>query len=137
MRALLVSFGFVFSVAVAHAGPCPATITVDEPLQGADGELPGLKVKVEHKFRYVSFYEGDPRDQADLAPDEDGPNPGKLEQRWELTRAPGQPITMVCRYHGTDRTYTEVVPSRVKSCVLSGEMDENGDVLGSPELECK
>lgn len=136
MRAVsLVSVGLVVNAAAAYAGPCPATITVDEPMQTAHGEM-DLKIAVEHKFRYVSFYEGDPKDQADLAPDDNGPN-GKIEQRWELTRTPGRPITMVCRYHGTDRTYVETVPASVKSCRLIGEMDEDGEVVGSPELECR
>ena len=127
---LLVPAAVLLSVSAAFAGPCPASIPDDVRVSGGSAQT-------EHKFRYVSFYEGDPKDQADLAPDDDGPDPGKIEQRWELTRSPGRPITMVCRYHGTDRTYVETVPARVKSCVLSGEMDEDGEVLGSPELECK
>lgn len=133
MRAILLApIGLAFCASAANAGPCPASVTVDEkPPGSAVGMVP-----IEHKFRYVSFYEGDPKDQADLAPDE-GPNARKLEQRWELTRAPGQPITMVCRYHGTDKTTTSVLPANVKSCTLSGEIDAHGEVIGSPTLECK
>ena len=128
---LLVPVGLMLSAFAAYAGPCPASIPDDVSVPD------GGSAQVEHKFRYVSFYEGDPKEQADLAPDDDGPDPGKLEQRWELTRAPGKPITMVCRYHGTERTHVETVPAGVKSCTLSGEMDEDGEVLGSPELACK
>jgi hypothetical protein len=133
MRTMLIApFGLVLAVAPAYAGPCPATISVNErPVGSAAGA-----VLVEHPFRYVSFYEGDPKDQADLAPDE-GPDPKKLEQHWELTRTPGQHITMVCRYHGTDKTVVDVVPPTVKSCTLTGEMDAHGEVIGSPTLECK
>ncbi len=126
---LLVPLGLALGMVSAHAGPCPASIPDD--VNTSHGSF-----QVEHKFRYVSFYVGDPKDQADLAPD-DGPNPGKLEQHWELTRGPGEKIAMVCRYHGTDKTVTSLLPPSVKSCTLTGEMDAHGDVVGSPTLECK
>ena len=127
-RILLVPFGFVLGVTSTYAGPCPAAVSVDDRSPGA--------ASVQHPFRYVSFYEGDPKDQADLAPDE-GPNSKKLEQRWELTRTPGKPITMVCRYHDTDKTVVDVVPPAVNSCTLTGEMDAHGEIIGSPTLACK
>ena len=133
MRAVsLAALGISLFASPAFAGPCPPTISVDEkPPGSAAGAIP-----VEHKFRYVSFFEGDPKDQADLAPD-DGPNPKKLEQRWDLTRMPGQTITMVCRYHGTDKTITQVLPPAISSCTLKGEMDGHGEIIGSPVFECK
>lgn len=134
MRAILfvgLGLGCLVGTGSAFAGPCPASISVSQkPPSGA------AAVTVEHKFQYVSFYEGDPKDQADLAPDE-GPDPKKLEQHWELTRTPGKPIMMVCRYHDTDKTVVDVVPPTVKGCTLTGEVDEHGQVIGSPSLECK
>jgi len=131
-RILLVPVGLVFGVTSAYGGPCPATVSVDERPPGSAAGA----ILVEHQFRYVSFYEGDPKDQADLAPDE-GPDPKKLEQRWELTRSPGKPITMVCRYRGTDKTVVDVVPPAIRDCTLTGEMDAHGEIIGSPMLACK
>ena len=88
------------------------------------------------KFRYVSFFDGDPADLADLAPEE-GPDPKKLQQRWELTRSKDRPIVMICRYHGTDKTVRREVPLSIKECRLEGQMDDKGEVLGSPTLTCK
>ncbi len=134
MRAfLIVPFGLVLSASGALGSPCPATVTVTEkPAGSALGA-----VSVEHKFRYVSFFDGDPKDQADLAPDDAGPNPTKLRQSWELKRSAGRPLTMVCRYHDTDKTFVDVVPLGIKNCTLTGEMDAQGNVIGSPTLECK
>ena len=130
MRAfLIVSVGLMLSASGAVASPCPATATVDEKAAGA--------VSVEHKFRYVSFFDGDPKDRADLAPDDAGPNPTKLRQSWELMRSAGRPITMVCRYRDTDKTFVDVVPLSIKGCTLTGEMDAQANVIGSPTLECK
>jgi hypothetical protein len=43
---------------------------------------------------------------------------------------------MVCRYHGTDETVKKEVPADVKQCRLSGLVSEQGEVVGSPSLEC-
>ncbi|MBP6014833.1 MAG: hypothetical protein KBA31_21605 [Alphaproteobacteria bacterium] len=113
----------------ASASPlnCPAELAADD---GAGG------TEAVHKFRYVSFFDGDPSEMADLAPEE-GPNPKLLEQRWQLTRTAGRPIVMVCRYHGTDRTLRQEVPPDVQECRLNGFIDATGEIIGSPTLECR
>lgn len=88
------------------------------------------------KFRYVSFFDGDPEDLADLAPEE-GPDPNKLVQHWQFTRTKGRPIIMVCRYHGTQQTVRKEVPASIKECRLEGQMNDKGEVQGSPTLTCK
>ena len=84
MRSILM-IGFALAAAVSSASAsdlgCPATIDGDET-----GGLPES-----FKFRYVSFFDGDPREMADLAPEE-GPNPKVLEQRWQFSRAPGRVV---------------------------------------------
>lgn len=127
--ALAASLAVVAVPAHAREFTCPPSLTVDE-------EVNGIKAAVEHKFRYVSFFDGDPKDLADLAPDE-GPDPKQLEQNWTFERSPDRPIVMVCRYHGTDATATEPVPAEINSCVLNGEIDADGEVQGSPTLACK
>ena len=111
----------------AEAFTCPATLDTD----ATSGGLPQS-----FKFRYVSFFDGDPKDLADLAPDE-GPDPKKLEQRWQLTRTKGRPIIMICRYHGTDLTIRKEVPPEIKECRLEGLIDEHGEIVGSPTLTCR
>ena len=100
-----------------------------------DGGIASVGTADSFKFRYVSFFDGDPSEMADLAP-EDSANPKVLEQRWQLSRAPDRPVYMVCRYHGTDETVKREVPADVKECRLSGLVNEQGEVVGSPSLEC-
>src|SRR5262249_61539308 len=120
------SFGFQTA---AHAEPftCPAQVETDTTSGGMPQSF---------KFRYVSFFDGDPTDLADLAPEE-GPDPKKLQQRWELTRSKDRPIVMICRYHGTDQTVRRDVPLSIKECRLEGEIDDKGEVIGSPTLTCR
>jgi len=116
-------------VNAAHAASfaCPAQIESDATAGGTPQSF---------KFRYVSFFDGDPAELADLAPDE-GPDPKKLEQRWQFTRTAGRPIVMVCRYHGTQATVRKDVPATIKQCSLDGLIDDKGEIVGSPKLTCK
>lgn len=117
------------SLGAAHAASftCPATIESDTTAGGMPQSF---------KFRYVSFFDGDPKDLADLAPEE-GPDPNKLVQRWEFVRTKGRPIIMICRYHGTQQTVTKEVPANIKECRLEGVIDDKGEIQGSPTLTCK
>jgi hypothetical protein len=132
MRALTNSWAVLaalLAAAVARAEPltCPAEIESDATTGGQPQSF---------KFRYVSFFDGDPEDLADLAPEE-GPDPGKLAQRWQFTRTKGRPIIMICRYHGTQQTVRKEVPSHIRECRLEGLIDDRGEIVGSPALTCK
>lgn len=124
--AILGSLAFAAGAAAAPF-TCPAQIDSDDSAGGQPQTF---------KFRYVSFFDGAPEDLADLAP-EDGPDPNKLEQRWEFVRTKGRPIIMICRYHGTKQTVRAEVPADIKECRLEGLMDGKGEVVGSPTLTCQ
>jgi len=104
---------------------CPAQIETDETSGGRP---------VSYEFRYVSFFDGDPADMANLAPEE-GDGPG-LDQRWRFDENRARPIVMVCRYHGTERTVELEVPASISECRLTGEATEGGEIVGSPKLTC-
>jgi len=113
--------------AQAASFTCPATLDSDATSGGQPQTF---------KFRYVSFFDGDPLELADLAPEE-LPNPDKLTQRWEFVRTKGRPIVMICRYHGTQQTVRKEVPANIKECRLEGTIDAKGEIQGSPTLTCK
>ncbi len=121
--AALLSMG----TAEAASFTCPATLDSDATSGGQPQTF---------KFRYVSFFDGDPEELADLAPDE-LPNANKLTQRWEFVRTKGRPIVMICRYHGTQQTVRKEVPANIKECRLEGTIDDKGEIQGSPTLTCK
>ena len=129
-----------FSLTLAIAGAAllaaaPASASSLSCPESIDGGINAAGSTDSFKFRYVSFFDGDPSEMADLAPD-DGPNPKVLEQSWQFKLSPGRPIYMVCRYHGTDETVKKEVPSDIKQCKLNGLVNEQGEVVGSPTLEC-
>lgn len=106
---------------------CPPALETDAAAGGTS---------VSYKFRYVSFYDGDPSEMADLAPDDRSRAP-KLDQVWRFAREAGRSIVMVCRYHGTQETMRKDVPASVKECRLEGTIDGKGEIQGSPKLTCK
>ena len=124
---LIISALAAASAVAAEQFTCPPTLETDQTSGGMPQSF---------KFRYVSFYDGDPGENVDLAPDE-GPDPIKLKQRWQFTRTPGRPIVMVCRYHGTTQTIRKEVPPWVKECRLEGLVTDQGEIVGSPILECR
>lgn len=128
MRLALAAAAALAALSTAQASDltCPATLETDEVIAG---------VQASYSFRYVSFFDGDPAEMTDLAP-EDASEQSRIEQQWRLVRSPGRPITMVCRYHGTDRTVQKVVPDDIKECRLQGFVDSAGEVVGSPTLSC-
>ena len=134
MRAVLfMPFGLMLSATAAYAGPtgpCPATLTDDVKASGGSAQ-------VEHKFKEVAFYVGDPKDNNGVPSDDDSDKPRQLDQHWVLTREAGKPLMMVCKYHGTDKTVVDTLPANITSCVLEGKMDDKGEILGSPTLSCK
>jgi hypothetical protein len=128
MRLALAAAAAIASLSAAQASglSCPASIEAD------DGMGEGLGT---HAFRYVSFFDGDPADLTDLAP-EDNSDKATIEQNWRLFRSPGRPIVMVCRYHDTQSTVQKEVPDDIKQCRLQGTMSGDGEIVGSPVLSC-
>lgn len=127
MRFLILPFA-LFAATAVEAKPftCPSEIESDQTAGGTPQSF---------KFRYVSFFDGDPADLADLAPDE-GPSANTLQQRWEFIRSKGRPIVMICRYHATSQTVRKDVPLAIKECKLEGLIDAKGEIIGSPTLTC-
>lgn len=117
----------------AEGFTCPASIEVNETPTAVEGWTADVG-KTTHDFRHVSFFDGDPKNMVDLAPDEQvsGKN---LKQTWELATEAG--ITVVCRYRDSAATFTAKLPAGLKSCTLTGEVDGKGEILGTPLLACK
>ena len=112
---------------------CPALIKVAETPTPVDGWTADAGTTT-HDFRHVSFFDGDPKDMVDLAPDEKVSGK-KLTQTWELKTEAG--ITVVCRYHDSAATFTAKLPKGIAACTLTGQVDGKGEIVGTPLLACK
>lgn len=123
------------AIAAESAFECPASIVVEEAPKAAAGwTVNGAEAT--RGFRYVSFFDGDPKEMVELAPD-DNAKGTKLMQKWELTRNADRAINVICRYHDTEATLSKELPVGVKGCDLTGEINEKGEIQGSPTLMCK
>lgn len=113
----------VVAAAVALAGSAQAMVTCPMP--------PDPLVKM----KYVSFFEGDPAQMIELAPD-DGSAEGRLDLSWQFgPRTPGG-VTMVCSYSNSEKQNAPL-PEGVSVCKLTGDIDDGGNITGSPTLVCQ
>jgi hypothetical protein len=129
MRLALAAAAAIASLSAAQASDlsCPASLDEgDDGVAGTSGP---------RSFRYVSFFDGDPSQMADLAP-EDNSSTSQIDQHWRLVRSESRPIVMVCRYHDTQNTIQKEVPDDVRECRLQGFIDSSGEIVGSPTLSC-
>jgi hypothetical protein len=87
------------------------------------------------QMRYVAFFEGDPAQMVELAPD-DASADGKLDLTWQFGPRKPDGVTMVCSYSNAEKDQSPL-PEDVTVCKLTGEIDGNGNIAGSPTLVCQ
>jgi hypothetical protein len=122
----------IFSTnAFAESFTCPPSIAVSEAPAAVDGFTASSETK-HYPFRFVSFFDGDPKEMADLAPDEEL-KADIIVQVWDLEPTEGRAITAVCRYRGTEATLQATLPDTIKSCTLVTPKTGNAAVT----LSCK
>ena len=87
-------------------------------------------------LRYVSFFDGDPSEMVELAPD-DASESGRLDLTWQFSPKRERPLTMVCLYENSSVSQKREVPESTSVCKLTGEVDDNGTIKGTPILVCQ
>lgn len=87
------------------------------------------------QMKYVSFFDGDPAQMIELAPD-DASADGRLDLTWQFGPRTPDGVTMVCNYSNNE-TQRSPLPEGVSVCKLTGDIDAGGDVTGSPTLVCQ
>lgn len=87
------------------------------------------------QVKYVSFFDGDPAQMVELAPD-DASAEGKLDLTWQFGPRTAPGVTMVCSYSNSETQRTPL-PDDVSVCKLTGDIDAGGDITGSPTLICQ
>ena len=133
MRRLL---GLAFVVALASPAAaeewsCPGSLlTVDQPA-APEGYTP-QPAESTHGFRYVSFFDGPPANEIELAPSEDR-NEGRTLQVWAFEPGRQQPITAICRYQDTNATISIDLAPAITSCTAVWASEE----ATAPSLACK
>ncbi len=109
---------------------CPATIRV-EP-QKLAAPVAGWSVVATrpepHQLQAITFFDGDPKEEASLAPDRST----KLQQTWEFGAAQ-RPQWLTCRYTGTSVVIGKVLPKQVKACTVTYVANES--IGGSPVIQ--
>ena len=109
---------------------CPATIRV-EPQKLASlvtGWSVVAKAEEPHQLASITFFDGDPKEDASLAPDRST----KLQQSWAFGSS-DHSIWLTCRYTGTTVVLGRALPKQVKSCTVTYEA--NVSIDGMPAIQ--
>ena len=109
---------------------CPAKISVERqklatPVAGWSVVPQALE---SHPLQRVTFYDGDPADKADLAPD----SSKRGQQTWEFA-AQARQYWMTCHYSGTTVTLGRQLPKQTKSCAVV--FVPNVSIDGAPVID--
>ena len=86
-----------------------------------------------HQLTSIAFYDGDPKENASLAPDQ----AGRQRQVWTLA-AQSRPYWLSCHYSGTTVVLARPLPAAVRQCVVTYEPSVT--LEGMPqikEISCK
>ena len=108
---------------------CPAKISVDR--QKLSTPVAGWSVIPRdvqpHALQGVTFYDGDPAEKADLAPD----SSKRGQQTWEFA-AQTKPYWLTCHYSGTTVVIGRQLPKQTKSCTVT--FLPNVSIDGAPAI---
>jgi hypothetical protein len=109
---------------------CPAKISVDR--QKLSTPVAGWSVipsnPQPHALQGVTFYDGDPADKADLAPD----SSKRGQQTWAFA-AQAKPYWLTCHYSGTTVVIGRQLPKQTKSCTVT--FVPNVSIDGAPVID--
>lgn len=99
---------------------CPSKITTTQQMTGEYGEWKPFVDDAVHGMDGVSFYSGDPHEQAVLKPD----SFVKGKATWRF--ASGNTIYIVCQYNQTIIRLSKVLPAYTTQCQVSYNPSING-----------
>ena len=116
---------------------CPPRIEVNQRLAV---QIPGwsaISDQIPHQLAGLTFFDGNPRDQASLAPDKQTTVNGKTVAVWTFGVS-GRPIWVACRYAATDVMLTRELPRAVRTCSIAYATRETIDGLPViDKVDCK
>jgi hypothetical protein len=106
------------SAAAPGQAECPAEIRTGQELKSdaKDWDVFIDTANERHPLSGVSYYDGPPRELAQLAPDRSD----KRGDSWTFpAREKGRSIWQVCRYSDTSIQLSRKIPDRIKTCRVS------------------
>ncbi len=113
---------------------CPANAMIRETAS-APGWETGSTSRIA-PFERISIFDGPPAELADLAPSAVQRFGTHIAQSWNLADYTRSKLYLVCRYHGTDVTFTRVLPPGVQSCSFSFTLVD-GEFTGTSSMSCR
>ena len=134
-------FGLIFFSRISNAADvlaCPDSILVQESIK----EIPeGWTPFVEegpHRLMKMSFFDGNPQEKGELAPEKERKKKGKLYSTWRFDPDTAQNLWISCSYGRTSMTLVRPLKKKFESCTVTS--DSSVSIGGLPAIlstECK
>lgn len=125
-------------VAAAERLACPELITVQENIKDSlEGWFP-QEEEVPHRLMRVGFFDGNPKEKAELAPEKEFRKKGKLNTSWRFGTTTAQNLWISCSYGRTAMAVVQPLKKSYKSCMVV--TDPAVTIDGQPSvvsIECK
>jgi hypothetical protein len=97
---------------------CPEKVEVRQEISApVQGWIPAVD-PAPSRLAGITFFDGEPKEQASLAPDRESKVNGKSVATWNFN-SNSRPTWVACRYAGTTVTLTKELPKGVKSCSIT------------------
>lgn len=141
MKSLLIGLALAAPV-WAHADEaaiCPASIQTQQSAPKVPYPFIAVAAKTTtSQLKGLTFFDGDPKDQASLAPDSENKVGGQIVSTWTFPPGNERPTYVRCLYEDTSVVLQRTLDAKITSCKVT--LDEKEEVSGYPairRIDCK
>jgi hypothetical protein len=120
------------TVWAADAVRCPPRIEVNQRLAVQVPGWSAISDALPHQLAGLTFFDGNPREKASLAPDKEAGISGKSVASW-IFPAGERPTWVACRYAWTEVVLTRELPKGTRTCSVTYSARES--IAGLPVIE--
>jgi hypothetical protein len=124
-------FGFCCETSAEDPIGCPPQVSVGETVSGPFEGWSILKGDPVHKLVGLTFYDGNPAENASLAPDSETRSGNSSISSWKFSGTTS--VWAVCRYADTSVTLARDLKNKIRGCSIT--YNRRLSVSGYPVME--
>lgn len=115
---------------------CPSTLQTHQTAS-APKSWTVLESVTPSALEGVSFFSGNPGEQASLVPDETHDTATRSTDRWKFVRSPGEQIWLGCSYRNTNVVLAQRVSGDLHECAAEFELTQSSHRLRLLAISCR
>jgi len=142
MKRLLIGLAAVAAVSgpayAAETELCPASIETQQSVKSAPYPFRAVAVARVSQLMGLTFFDGDPKDEASLAPDDEVKSGGKIVSTWSFPPGNARGTYLQCAFTDTTIVLQRKLEAAITKCAVT--YDAHEEVGGLPailKIDCK